>query len=370
MIPARPRFPGLDSLRFWAAFLVILDHVPITQESRGLPHPTFGAVSFRGAPAVSFFFALSGFLITFLLLDERLRRGGIDVRAFYVRRALRIWPLYFLVTAFGILFYKLALPALGIAYATQWPAWGAAVFYLPFLPALFNSLYSVGGLLNPLWSIGVEEQFYLSWAPTVRRHSEHLIAICLGVLVASLALSAVNELNLLGLQRLQKFVGQLEFHFMAAGALAAVLLRQGRGALLERAPFRCRPIQVGLWVALIAYVLLGPPHGGPILEEVLQLALYVWLIVETAANPSRLVRLDLPATEWLGGISYGLYLFHMFAVYAVAYFFMRTRWWLDDPAAYGSTFYGAVLALTVLLSYLSHRLFEAPMLRLKRRFTR
>lgn len=370
MSAPRPRFPGLDSLRFWAALLVILDHVPMTQESRALPHPTFGAVSFRGAPAVSFFFALSGFLITYLLLDERERRGDIDVRAFYVRRALRIWPLYFLITASGILFYKLLLPALGIAYATPWPTWLAAVLYLGFLPALFNSLYSVGGLLNPLWSIGVEEQFYLSWAPTVRRHAERLIPICLGVLVASFALSATNELELLGLQRLEKFIGQLEFHFMAAGALAAVLLRQSPGTLLERAPFRSRPIQASLWAALLGYIFIGPPHGGPIVEELLQLVLYVWLIVEIAANPGRLVKLDLPATEWLGGISYGLYLFHMFAVYAVTHFFMSTRLWVDVPAAYGFVFYGAVLALTVLLSYLSYRFFEAPILGLKERFAR
>lgn len=367
---SRPHLPGLHSLRFWAALLVILDHVPMTQQSWGLPHPTFGAVSFRGAPAVSFFFTLSGFLITFLLLDERQRRGDIDVRAFYIRRALRIWPLYFVITAIGVAFYKAALPALGIPYSASWPAWLAAILYVGFLPSLFNSLYDVGGLLNPLWSIGVEEQFYLTWAPMVRRHAGRLIPLCIGVLATSFALSVANELDLFGVLRLKKFVGQLEFHFMAAGALAAVLLLRRRGSLLGSPVFRSRLAQSCLWLAVAGYVLIGPPAGGPIVEELFQLMLYVWVIVETAANSSRVIQLDHRVTEWLGGISYGLYLFHMFAVYAVTFFFARTRLALDAPVGYAIAFYGAVLALTVLFAQLSYRFLESPILTLASRHRR
>jgi hypothetical protein len=140
---SRARFPGLDSLRFWAALLVILDHVPITQESRGLPHPTFGALSFRGAPAVSFFFALSGFLITYLLLDERERRGDIDGRR--STSVVRYESTLYTDAGWGC-FHK-ASSSHRHRLSAQ-PVWLAIGLYLGFLPALFNSLYNVGGLLN------------------------------------------------------------------------------------------------------------------------------------------------------------------------------------------------------------------------------
>ena len=78
----RGRFAGLDTLRFIAAIFVVVGHIPLNQASAGLPHPSWGALFFRGAPAVKLFFSLSGFLITYLLLDE-MARTGIRFDRFY-----------------------------------------------------------------------------------------------------------------------------------------------------------------------------------------------------------------------------------------------------------------------------------------------
>ena len=113
------RFPGLDSLRFWAASLVVIGHIPMNQAAAGLPNPHWGAVFYRGAPAVKLFFALSGFLITYLLLEELRKTGTVAVKSFYLRRVCRIWPLYFAVVAFGLVFYFALLPALGLERSVE-----------------------------------------------------------------------------------------------------------------------------------------------------------------------------------------------------------------------------------------------------------
>ena len=177
------RFPGLDSLRFLAAAFVVIGHVPMTQGSIGLPNPTWSATFFRGSHAVCFFFTLSGFLITYLLLEEERRSSTIDVTRFYLRRICRIWPLYFAVVAVGLLFYNWLLPLVGIPYEVRYGLPTAVLLYTLFLPNLMNSLYTVGGILNPLWSIGIEEQFYLAWAPLAKRARQRLPIVIGAVLV-------------------------------------------------------------------------------------------------------------------------------------------------------------------------------------------
>lgn len=368
-VSPRTHFAGLDSLRFYAAFLVLIGHIPMNQASVGLPSPNYGAIFYRGAPAVSFFFTLSGFLITYLLLDEHRRTETISVRAFYVRRILRIWPLYFLVIGFGLTFYKVIMPRLGIHHPAEYSVWTAAVLYVLFLPNLMNNLYAVGGILNPTWSIGVEEQFYLLWAPVVKKWHNRIAQICAAVLVLSLAAFAFNQINPFGLREMQGFFLQLKFHFMAAGGICAWMLYNRPVQLLDLPLFRYRLVQWLLLVLLLEFLLVGTPRHWMI-EESLQIVLYSWLIVEVAANPRRLVRIKARATEWLGEISYGVYMYHMIAVYATTWYFKAANWWKGSLVLYIASYYAMAVGLTVLLAYVSHRWFERPILRLKPRFSR
>jgi peptidoglycan/LPS O-acetylase OafA/YrhL len=366
---SRTHFAGLDSLRFYAAFLVLIGHIHLNQESVGLPGPNYGAVFYRGAPAVSFFFTLSGFLITYLLLDEHRRTGAISIRAFYIRRVLRIWPLYFLIIGLGLTLYKVVLPRLGIYHAAEYSVWTATALYVLFLPNLMNNLYVVGGILNPTWSIGVEEQFYLFWAPVIKKFHRHVPRVCLLVMVLSLAAFALNQINPFGLGKLQGFFAQLKFHYMAAGGLCAWMLYKRRAQFLGLPIFRYRLIQWLFALLLLEYLFVGTPRHW-LIEESLQVVLYSWLIVEVAANPRRLVRVKARATEWLGEISYGIYMYHMVAVYATSWYFKSTRWWEGSLVVYVATYYTMAAGLTLLLAYVSHRWFERPILRLKPRFSR
>jgi len=368
--PGKVHFQGLNSLRFLAAFFVVVGHVPLNQESVGLPHPSPAAFFYRGAFAVSFFFTLSGFLITYLLLDERQRTGTISVRRFYLRRVLRIWPLYFAVVFFGLFFYNGLLPLLGIHYKIEYRLGTALLLYSLLLPNLMNSLYTVGGILNPSWSIGVEEQFYLVWAPLVKRVRERLPALCWAVFGLSFALFCLNHWNVFGPHEWKKFVGQLKFHFMAAGALSAWFLHRRREALLALPPFANRLVQVVLFVLLADFYLFNWIPWGWLGEEVLQVLLYSWIIVDLGANPRNALPIDNPAFDYLGTISYGIYMLHMLAVYATSQLFKATAWWHGRPALYLLAYYSLVFALTFLLAHLSYRFWELPFLHLKdRRFS-
>ncbi|HYL69933.1 MAG TPA: acyltransferase [Candidatus Dormibacteraeota bacterium] len=362
-------FKGLNSLRFLAAFFVVLGHVPLNQQSVGLPHPNRGTFFFRGAFAVCFFFALSGFHITYLLLEERRRTGGIDVRRFYLRRICRIWPLYFAVVFAGLLFYNWLLPRAGIRYPVAYTLATALVLYSALLPNLMNSMYTVGGILNPSWSIGVEEQFYLLWAPAVRWARERLPVLCWTVLAASLALFCLAHYRVFGAHEWKKFVEQLKFHYMAAGGLCAWWLLRRRDAFLRLPCFSRRAVQLALFALLLDFYLFSLVPWNWLGEELVQLVLYCWLIVTVGANPANVVPVGARAFDYLGTISYGIYMLHMPAVYAPSELFRRTSWWHGRTVLYCAAYYGLVFGLAFLLAHLSYRFFEQPFLRLKdRRF--
>jgi peptidoglycan/LPS O-acetylase OafA/YrhL len=361
-------FRGLDSLRFLAALFVIIGHIPMNQGSAGLPNPAWGAFFFRGASAVAFFFTLSGFLITYLLLEEHRRTGTIAVKSFYLRRVCRIWPLYFAVVFFGLLFYNVLLPRLGVQYPVRYSIPLALLLYTFFLPNLMNNLYTVGGVLNPLWSIGVEEQFYLAWAPAVKRWIRVLPRVSAGVLIFSLALFYVNRFGVFP-EWLTKVLAQLKFHFMAAGALCAWWLHRSRDVFLRLPVFTSRAWQILLFLLLAEYYSLGLLPWG-LAEEIVQMVLYSWLIVTVSANPRNIIRVENRAFEFLGTISYGLYMLHMIAVYLTSQVFRSTSWWHGHLWVYSAAYYAMALGLTIVSAHLSYRWFEQPFLRLKdRRFS-
>jgi peptidoglycan/LPS O-acetylase OafA/YrhL len=107
--------PGLNSLRFFAAFVVIISHANQSLLKPGLDLPVNLLPVFqKGGDAVDFFFTLSGFLITYLLIDEKKETGTISLKNFYLRRVFRIWTLYFIVLAIGFGFFAVVYPLMGL----------------------------------------------------------------------------------------------------------------------------------------------------------------------------------------------------------------------------------------------------------------
>ena len=157
-------FSGLNTLRFFAAYLVVLHHGETIRAKNGLFSLEHFSLFRNGSLAVSFFFVLSGFLITYLLLFEKENTGDISLKRFYMRRVYRIFPLYYLLVFVGLVAIPVFLSIVNFDYTMPYDTLTAGAFFLLFLSFVVNPLYG-SHLLEPLWSIGVEEYFYLIWAP-------------------------------------------------------------------------------------------------------------------------------------------------------------------------------------------------------------
>lgn len=154
----KPYFAGLDILRLLASLAVFVWHL---QESYwgGLP-AKFTLHGHMGNPAVSFFFALSGFLLSYLLFTERAKTNTIAIRSFFMRRILRIWPLYFAVIIIAFFLYPVFIKAVtGHEIVERASLWR----YCLFIPNYDVAYYAmpVNNALGVMWSLGVEEQFYV-----------------------------------------------------------------------------------------------------------------------------------------------------------------------------------------------------------------
>jgi peptidoglycan/LPS O-acetylase OafA/YrhL len=188
--------PELDALRF-VAFLAVFVHHALPRDARlyldnGLsPAVTEWILTVKeaGAFGLDLFFALSAYLITELLLREHAKRGSFSVSAFYIRRALRIWPLYFTFLALTVLVIPTIIPAerFGTVYIVSFALfmgnWACAIMGIPFSVA------------SPLWSISVEEQFYIGWPLLLRffgmSRIKQLALSMLGVAIVARVLLAV-----------------------------------------------------------------------------------------------------------------------------------------------------------------------------------
>lgn len=183
-------FPNLDGLRFIAFFAVFFHHSLIVScfnsDHNSAVYQFIFAQKLNGALGVNLFFVLSGFLITYLLLSEKGKYNKINVPNFYMRRLLRIWPLYFLMVLTGFILFPLVKKmAGGIPDETH-----AAGYYMFFVSnfQMIQKGFADSSILNVLWSVGVEEQFYIAWPLILfiipQRHLLKAFAVLLaGVLI-------------------------------------------------------------------------------------------------------------------------------------------------------------------------------------------
>ena len=257
-------FKGLDSLRFFAALAVFFTHVELIKkftgfgshwidpEERITKFTVFQSVmakeidalspliAYSSALGVVFFFVLSGFLITFLLLREKEQNNSIDIRKFYLRRALRIWPLYYLIFILGFFVLPFldffAVP--GQDKFFQQNFWGNLMLYAFFMPNLAISIFTTAvPNIGQSWSIGVEEQFYLLWPLLIRKSKNVLKSILwiTGTIIAfkGLLLLSFPFVKFEYLIVLKKFLAMSKLECMALGGLGAYMLFNKKEELLS-----------------------------------------------------------------------------------------------------------------------------------------
>ena len=329
-----------------AASIVLAWHVDRLGALVGLQGLGYGATPMAES-AVTLFFVLSGFLITLLLLREKGQTGSLAVGSFYERRILRIWPAYFLVL--GLTFAALQwLPQQPhLRFPVSWYA-----FYLFLIP---NVAYAANmGItpLLPLWSVGVEEQFYLLWPWIVGRSRSlmtSLLAILGGYLALKVALRVFENGWLYHLCRLTSFSS------LTMGAILAWMVHTEH-PILER--LRSVPAQLAAWALAVTFVVYRPLQLTSLIDAEGQALVYAILILNVATNPRTLVRLEHPVLDYLGRISYGIYVYHL----PVMFFVASIGGLVHSPLAALLEIY----LITVLVAAVSYHFWEKPFLRRKR----
>jgi peptidoglycan/LPS O-acetylase OafA/YrhL len=352
----------LDVLRLFAFLGVYLFHSYAGAQAVQSGPPwviSLNRLNSAGVFGVDLFFALSAYLITELLLREKRQFGELNVKAFYLRRMLRIWPLYFFAIALALIPFFDADRAFTWRYATSFlllagnwclVAWG--------WPAGFT-------IANPLWTVSIEEQFYLVWPPIVRKLSiDRLAHVAIGMLVV--ATSARATMVAIHAGRFAVWANTLcRLDPIALGILVAVVLR-------GRIPHFSISARIGMLLAgVLMTTLVANAWNLPAPLSLKWLPNLVGFpLVAVSCMLILLAVLGVPIRfpwmlVYLGKISYGLYVYHMLGFFLTGKFLVRGhlnhfRWLVVRQSI--------ALTITILLASVSYALIEKPFLNLKKRF--
>ncbi|MCR9173089.1 MAG: acyltransferase [bacterium] len=367
---SRPYFENLNGLRAIGALAVFVFHAFLLgNEIWGdFYHSTYfqAAVQVfgKGNYGVSLFFVLSGFLITYLLLHEAKSKGKIAVFGFFMRRLLRIWPVYFLVVGFGFLLY----PHLPYGIQTSNSGWMYA-FFLSNIEEIRNGYRDAVNFLTITWSVSIEEQFYMAWVA--------LMAIFPFMRKAKGFLPYLLMLA----------VGSVVFRWMYADDFSvlyyhtfAVMSDLALGGIAAYACFHCNfqkyTSDVPKWMNVLIYFLgIGlilatrKVFVGDfiVIEKLILGFFFVYVILDQTFGKHSFFNADkIPTFFRLGTISYGFYMYHCIVIYYVQQFFKEMNW-TDNPVHF-VLFFMTSLLLTTVVSTLSYRLVELPILRMKKHF--
>jgi peptidoglycan/LPS O-acetylase OafA/YrhL len=349
--------PQLDALRTFAVLLVIVYHwFPTGEGINRLPNGTIG---------VMIFFVLSGFLITRILLSNRNQidagKGslGVTYRNFFIRRALRIFPLYYLIITAVLVLMPQA------SDIDDHPLY----YYLYGYNILLNQTGNWADVLSPFWTLGVEEQLYLVWPWIVLLTPR---AYFRWVIVAMVAVGVLFRAYGYSQGQLDGVLAPASFDAFGLGALWAYMVTERADAI----PRFLTNLSVAAGLAFAGFVslsLLPGDHLLVVLFQRLMISILSLFLVTSASMGVKGVGgkvLNNSALQYIGRISYGIYVFHMLVPgYIVPLLFRLTnRLGLSLTLGYWSHRLFSLAVLLVLAS-VSWYAFEKPINQLKRYFS-
>ena len=370
-------FPNLDGLRFICFLMVFLFHTykTIFQNLKDTNHTVYSITRFlfgNGELGVNFFFVLSGFLITFLLIKEKETTGSIHLGNFYVRRILRIWPMFYLCIFIGFVIVPVLKSISGHA-----PSEIARPLYYFLFANNFDYIHSWPSfpdalILIVLWSVAVEEQFYLTWPILLKFIPKKIYPILFGaVLLFTLVFRAFH------LSSTEHDYAVLHFHTfsvigdMAIGGLMAYYCSYGSRFLhtisnLKRGTIFLIYLLAASFILFRNYLFEYPVTA--LFERLLISAGFGLIILEQNYSKNSFFKFSkLKTISKLGLYTYGLYCLHFFVISLVKGGFTKIGFetsniFIAIAAAVTS------LAGVIVICRLSYQYFEKPFLRLKDRF--
>ncbi len=373
-------FENLDTLRFLAFFAVFASHSMLKTGILELSNNDFykRIINFTmsGGIGVSFFFVLSGFLITYLIIKEVQETGTLNIKHFYIRRTLRIWPLFFFVVFFGFFIYPIFKKIIGMDTNLPNQIW----YHISFL-SNFDSIYIAQNKLqatSPMmeditWSVSIEEQFYLVWPLLFMVYPKKWYPF---IFIKIIAISSL-------FRYFNRVDGDVIYYhtlsvmsYLAVGGLFAYYS-------LKSAKFLQVITHLKKWLIILIYVLglsimfygnyIYPSIYDVVFMPILSALFFGFIILEQNFAQNSLFKYGrLKYLSILGKYTYGLYLLHPIAIQVMIIIYKLLKITPDGfPIGLLQTIIysmGAFL-ISLIISWLSYYYLEIYFLKLKDKFT-
>ena len=357
-------FVNLDALRFFAATAVMLFHYILffndQQEYGWFYQNFFQYIIKRGHLGVNFFFVLSGFLITYLIILEINKNTKFDIWAFLIRRILRIWPLYFLAVSimFCLVFY--------------FPIYGETnhdikyfMFFLSNFNEIINGENDSYGMLTIPWSVSIEEQFYLFFALIILPFQKQIknFRYILWLLIAIGLVFLIIHFDNNRIRYYHTVPALIDLSF---GAIVAFLFYY-KSKIIDLIKSLSKTHKIILMFVFVIFIVFKNKifdHGVIIaLERPFIAIIFSFIIIMSTSNKLIFGRFH-NKLQYLGKISYGIYMYHMVILFLFELFIKKHNINFD----YSIIFITFMAILTILVSHWSYKYFEKVFLRLKSNF--
>lgn len=341
-------------MRLGLAILVMLDHTSGLSKNQGLSYLSDLPILHKSTEAVYAFFVLSGYLIIRSIFIEK-RNKIFSIKNFYARRALRILPLYYSVGLFGLLFYHILLPQLNVAFDNQYTLAEGALMIAALAPNVLST-YQPGGILEVLWSIGIEEQFYLGIAPlllfTKTKHFARVLAVIFVISVLLFHIQYVSFFRDFGLQ----------YFFLICGGLTAICYEKGWfDSILKSEALK---IIISIVVLMLFFTDFLKSDVVLVYDLTLTAAFSMFILIISNLKQPFVVKNK--GINYLGQISYGIYMLHTIVLNFVVFTFLKLN--LKSDVLTILIINLLVVSITFLASHFSYKYFESFFLKKKNNF--
>ena len=287
---------------------------------------------------------------------------------------MRIWPLYFLLVIVGVLVLPYILDFLGYNYIMPYAFKDVFFYYLLFSPFMVNIFYG-HHLIEPLWSIGVEELFYIVWAPLFKFLRKYVLSIIVVIIFFRVIVMYISTLGLFG-PIIEKLVEMLRFEAMAIGGLGSYLIYNYRDFLSHFLFSKLSQVFLITFILLRLFsfkflsansLVFNILFTTPVISQLLITIIFSWLIINISMNPKSIINLESKVLRFLGDISYGIYMYHMLIIFGII-IFLKDYFLTINSINSSIIFYLVLTIIVILVSYLSKRFFEDYFLSFKNRY--
>lgn len=359
LVSKRKYFDTLDALRFFAFFAVFLSHCPLKEV------PYLNYFSKSGGIGVSFFFVLSGFLISYILLSEK-QQKKINLKNFFARRILRIWPLFY-----GLILFAWGTPYLldflNLSYSSEGykPNWLSSILFLENYQIMLQGSFPNVSPLGVMWSVCIEEHFYIIWGVLFYTVStKNIPKLIIGsIIIANIFRLVYHNLSL-------SFVDVFtNLDLFAYGAIPAYLIikKPKVFSYFEKLNPLVKYIFAVITVTTVVVISNNNFNYWEYYATTILGILFTIIIIFTILKTNKLFISNTSIFSKLGKYTYGLYLYHTI-------FIKLTFRTIDKFVIIESTILRNLtislfaLILSIIVSIISFYLFENQFIKLKKYF--